>query len=209
MGRQSSKTIVQLDQNLLDYIDDAVAAKVTEKLNAIQEQINQTLTQCQKISVSQLGNRATIVAFSGDMDKLIAAFIIATGAASIGMDVSVYVTFWALSALKKKNRFKGKPFIDMLTALMLPDGPNHLGTSKLNMLGAGPVFFSYIMKKKNMSSLADLIDLARQMGVRIIACQTAMEVMGMTQEELIDDLDFGGVATYLADACDSKITLFI
>ncbi len=209
MGRQSSKTIMQLDQNLVDYIDDAVTAKVAEKLNAIQEQIDQTLAQCQKTSVSHLSNRATIIAFSGDMDKLIAAFIIATGAASIGMEVSVYVTFWALSALKKKNRFKGKSFTDMLTALMLPAGPGHLSTSKMNMWGAGPVFFNYVMKKKNISSLTDLIDLARQMGVRIIACQTAMDVMGITQEEIIDGLDFGGVATYLADACDSRITLFI
>jgi len=209
MGRQSSKTIMQLDRELVDYIDSTITAKVTEELNAIREQIAQTLAQCQKSPVQQLGNRATIVAFSGDMDKLIAAFIIATGAASIGMDVSVYVTFWALSALKKTTRFKGKPFTDMLTALMLPAGPNHLGTSKMNMLGAGQVFFNYVMKKKNMSSLAELIDLARQTGVRIIACQTAMEVMGITREELIDDLDFGGVATYLADACDSKITLFI
>ena len=209
MGRQSSKTIMQLDQNLADYIDDAVTAKVAEKLNAIQEQIDQTLAQCQKTQVSHLSNRATIIAFSGDMDKLIAAFIIATGAASIGMDASVYVTFWALSALKKKNRFKGKSFTDMLTALMLPAGPDHLSTSKMNMWGAGPAFFSYVMKKKNISSLADLIDLARQMGVRIIACQTAMDVMGITQEEIIDGLDFGGVATYLADACDSRITLFI
>jgi peroxiredoxin family protein len=208
MGRQSSKTIIQLDQNLVDYIDNAVTAKVAEKLNAIQEQIDKTLAQCQKTPVSHLSNRATIIAFSGDMDKLIAAFIIATGAASIGMDVSVYVTFWALSALKK-NRFKGKSFTDMLTALMLPAGPGHLSTSKMNMLGAGPVFFSYVMKKKNISSLADLINLARQMGVRIIACQTAMDVMGITQEEIIDGLDFGGVATYLADACDSRITLFI
>jgi peroxiredoxin family protein len=209
MGSQSSKIIAQLDRNLVDYIDEAVTAKVAEKLNAFQEQIAQTLARCQKNSVSQLSNRATIIAFSGEMDKLIAAFIIATGAASIGMDVSVYVTFWALSALKKKNRFKGKAFTDMLTALMLPTGPDHLGTSKLNMFGAGPMFFSYVMKKKNMSSLADLIELARQTGVRIIACQTAMDVMGITREELVDDLDFGGVATYLADACDSKITLFI
>ncbi len=209
MGRRSSKTTVQLDQNLVNYIDNTITTKVTEKLNAIQEQIDQILAQCQNTSTSQLSNRATLVAFSGDMDKLIAAFIIATGAASMGMDVSMYVTFWALAALKKKTRLKGKPFTDMLTALMLPAGPAHLGTSKMNMLGAGPAFFSYVMKKKKVASLSDLIGLARETGVRIIACQTAMEVMGITQEELIDDLDFGGVATYLADACDSKVTLFI
>lgn len=209
MGNPSSEKIEQLDRNLADYIDKSVTAKVTEKLNAVQEQLDQIRAQCQNAAASQSGNRATLVTFSGDMDKLIAAFIIATGAASMGMEVSVYVTFWALAALKKKTCFKGKPFTDILTALMLPSGPAHLSTSKMNMLGAGPAFFGYVMKKKNVASLTDLISLAREMGVRIIACQLAMEVMGIEREELIDGLDFGGVATYLADARDSKVTLFI
>jgi peroxiredoxin family protein len=114
-----------------------------------------------------------------------------------------------LAALKKKTRLKGKTLMDKLTAMMLPSGPAHLGTSKMNMLGLGPAFFSRVMKKKNISSLSDLIRLARDMGVRITACQTAMEVMGIAQDELLDGLDFGGVATYLADARDSRITLFI
>ena len=77
------------------------------------------------------------------------------------------------------------------------------------MMGIGPTFFSYVMKKKKLLSLPDLIGLARETGVRIIACQMAMEVMGIRKEELIDDIDYGGVATYLADARDSKVTLFI
>jgi peroxiredoxin family protein len=111
--------------------------------------------------------------------------------------------------LKKKTCFKGKSFTDVLTALMLPSGPAHLSTSKMNMLGAGPAFFGYVMKKKNVASLTELIDLARETGVRIIACQLAMEVMGIKREELVDGLDYGGVSTYLADARDSKVTLFI
>jgi len=209
MGHQTSEKNLQLDRDLADYIDKAVAEKVGEKLNVFQEQLEQIRTQCQNALDSQTCNRATLVAFSGDMDKLIATFIIATGAASMGMEVSVYVTFWALAALKKKTCFKGKPFTDILTALMLPSGPTRLSTSKMNMLGAGPAFFGYVMKKKNVASLTELIGLARETGVRIIACQLAMEVMGIKREELIDGLDFGGVATYLADARDSKVTLFI
>jgi peroxiredoxin family protein len=209
MDHRVSEKILQIDSDLAKYIDKTVTEKVTEKLNAFQEQLDQIKTQCQNAAASQPSNSATLVAFSGDMDKLIAAFIIATGAASMGMEVSVYVTFWALAALKKKTSFKGKPFTDMLTGFMLPSGPGHLNTSKLNMLGIGPAFFGYVMKKKNVASLSELIDLARQMGVRIIACQLAMEVMGIKPEELIDGLDFGGATTYLADARDSKITLFI
>jgi peroxiredoxin family protein len=209
MDHKASEKILQIDRDLAEHIDKIVTEKVTDKLNAFQEQLDQIQSQCQNVAASQPNNRATLVAFSGDMDKLIATFIIATGAASMGMEVSVYVTFWALAALKKKTCFKGKPFTDVLTALMLPSGPTRLNSSKLNMLGIGPAFFSYVMKKKNIASLSELIDLAREMGVRIIACQLAMEVMGIKPEELIDGLDFGGVATYLADARDSKVTLFI
>lgn len=199
----------QLDQNLLDYIDSTITSKVSEKLNSVQKQLEQTIAQRRSSATSQLSNRATIVAFSGDLDKLIAALIIATGATTMGMEVSVYFTFWSLAALKKKTRLKGKHITEKLTALMLPSGPAHLGTSRMNMLGIGPAFFSYVMKKKNLMSLPDLISLARETGVRIIACQMTMDVMGITKEELLDDLDFGGVATYLADARDSKVTLFI
>jgi len=209
MCHRPLETATQLDRNLLDYIENTITAKVTEKINSAQKQLEQTLAQCRSSAASQVSNRATIVAFSGDMDKLIAAFIIATGAAAMGMKVSMYFTFWSLAALKKKTSLKGKPITDILTALMLPSGPAHLGTSKMNMLGAGPAFFSYVMKKKNLLSLPDLICLARETGIRIIACQTAMEVMGITKEELLDDLEFGGVATYLADARDSRVTLFI
>jgi len=199
----------KVDQNLLDYIDNMITDKITEKLNSVQKQLEQTLAQGQSSATSQLSNRVTIVAFSGDMDKLIAALIIATGAMTMGMEVSMYFTFWALAALKKKSSLKGKLITDKLVALMLPSSPAHLGTSKMNMLGIGPTFFKYVMKKKNMMSLPDLISLARETGIRIIACQMAMEVMGIAKEELLDGLDFGGVATYLADARDSRVTLFI
>ena len=211
MEDQSSSTTVRLEQSVVDYIDNAVTSKVIEKLNVIQEQIDQALAQNQSRNVasSAVSNRATIVAFSGDMDKLIAAFIIATGAATMGMEVSVYCTFWALAALKKKTTLKGKPITEKLIAMMLPSGPAHLRTSEMNMLGIGPTFFNYVMKKKKLLSLPDLIGVAREIGVRIIACQMAMEVMGIHKEELIDGIDYGGVATYLADARDSKVTLFV
>ena len=143
------------------------------------------------------------------MDKLIAAFIISTGAVAMGMDVSMYFTFWGLTALKKKTIIKGKPITEKLMGILLPSGPAHVGTSKLNMLGMGPMFFKYVMNKKNIETLPDLISLASEMGIRMVGCQMSMEVMGITREELIDGLDYGGVTTYLTDASDSKLTLFI
>jgi peroxiredoxin family protein len=211
MEDQPSSTTVRLEQSVVDYIDNAVTTKIVEKLNAVQEQIDHALAQSRNRNVasSAVSNRATIVAFSGDMDRLMAAFIIATGAATMGMEVSVYCTFWALAALKKKTSLKGKPITEKLIAIMLPSGPAHLRTSAMNMLGIGPTFFNYVMKKKKLLSLPDLISVARETGVRIIACQMAMDVMGMSKEELIDGIDYGGVATYLADARDSKVTLFV
>ena len=199
----------ELDKQLLDYIDSRIEERVADRLNSVHKQLEEILAQKQCPATSQLSNRVTIVAFSGDMDKLMAAFIIAAGAASMGMEVSVYCTFWALAALKKKTKYKGKPVTEKLIAMMLPSGPAHLATSQMNMLGIGPAFFNYVMKKKKVMSLPDLIAVAREAGVRIIACQMAMEIMGITREELMDDLAFGGVATYLADARDSKVTLFI
>lgn len=208
MSEQDLENLTRANPALLSYIDGAITAKVTEKFDALQTQIEQTLKSCCS-GKSQTSNRATVVVFSGDMDKLIAAFIIATGAAAMGIDVSMYFTFWGLAALKKKTVFKGKPITEKLMGVMLPSGPTHVGTSKMNMLGIGPAFFKYVMKKKNIETLPDLIGLADEMGIRMVGCQMSMDVMGITKEELIDGLDYGGVTTYLADASDSKITLFI
>jgi peroxiredoxin family protein len=189
----------EIDPALLGYIDQIVTEKIAERMDAAEQSPGKTETS----------DRATLVVFSSDMDKLMAAFVIATGAASMGMDVSMYFAFWGLGVLKKKTLYRNKPITEKLMALMLPWGPDNTATSKMNMMGMGPVFFKHVMKKKNISTLPELMTLAREMGVRMIACQMSMDVMGIKQEELLDGLDYGGVATYLADARDSKITLFI
>ena len=152
-------------------------------------------------------DRVTIVAFSGDFDKLVTSFIIATGAAAMGSQVSMFFTFWGLSVLKKESLFKGKSITAKMMAAMLPAGAS--GTSKLNMMGIGPAFFKFLMKKKKVASLDELLQLAKEMDVKLIACSTSMELMGVTQGELRDGIEIGGVATYLGDACDSRVTLFI
>lgn len=187
----------EIDPALLGYIDQIVTEKIAERMEADEQPKAQT------------SDRATLVVFSGDMDKLMAAFVIATGAASMGMDVSMYFAFWGLAVLKKKTLYKNKPITEKLMSLMLPCGPDGLNVSKMNMMGMGPVFFKHVMKKKKISTLPELISIAKEMGIRMIACQMSMDVMGIKKEELLDGLDYGGVVTYLADARDSKITLFI
>ena len=204
-----SQTAERIDPDLLAKIDAMIKARLSPYLDALSKPQGQPLTSSDQAADHVLANRATIVAFSGDMDKLFATFVIATGAAVTGMEVSIFFTFWGLNAIRQKAVLKGKGLCEKLMALMLPSGPSRLGTSRLNMFGAGPAFFRYVMKKRNVQSLPDLVAMAREAGVRLVACQTSMEVMGIRKEELIDGVEFGGVATYLADARDSKITLFI
>jgi peroxiredoxin family protein len=209
MNGYDLQTRTAVDPAVIEHIERLVTTKVSEKLDELEAQRVETAARLSPSNGAQPGNRATIVVFSSDMDKVMAAFIIATGAAAMGMDATLYFTFWGLCAIKKRTLFRQKSLTGKLMSLMLPSGPRSLGTSKLNLLGVGRAFFRYVMKKKNIQSLPDLIALAREAGVRLVACQMSMEVMGIKEEELMDGVHHGGVATYVADARDSRITLFV
>jgi peroxiredoxin family protein/rhodanese-related sulfurtransferase/TusA-related sulfurtransferase len=152
----------------------------------------------------------TIIVFSGDLDKAMAAFIIANGAASMGKKVTMFFTFWGLSILRKPEavRVKKSP-VDSIFGWMLPRGAGALKLSQMNMLGMGTKMMRAVMKDKNVSSLADLIASAQKAGIEIIACQMTMDVMGLRKEELIDGVEAGGVGYYLGKAEDSNLNLFI
>ncbi|MEG0817697.1 DsrE/DsrF/DrsH-like family protein, partial [Cetobacterium sp.] len=142
----------------------------------------------------------TIVVFSGDLDKAIAAFIIANGALSMGKKVTIFFTFWGLSILKKKNINTDKSFIGKIFSFMLPKNSKSLPISKMNMFGAGPKMIRWIMGKKNIMSLEELMDEALKSGANLVACTMSMDVMGIKEEELIDNISFGGVGQYLGEA---------
>ncbi|MCV2232151.1 CoA-disulfide reductase [Paracholeplasma manati] len=155
-------------------------------------------------------NGSTIVVFSEDLDKAIAAFIIATGAKSMGKDVSLFFTFWGLNILRKPKHVRvKKSFIEKMFGFMMPKGTEKLPISKMNMLGMGPKMIRYIMKKKNVDSLQTLMNNAMSMGVKITACAMSMDIMGIKKEELIDGIEIAGVATYLGDTQSSNHNLFI
>jgi len=154
-------------------------------------------------------DQASILVFSGEMDNLLAAFIVATGASAMGMKVSMYFTFWGLQAIKKKTVYAQKPITEQMVSAMLATGPASVGTSRLNMMGMGPIFFRHIMKMNHVETLPGLIAVAKDLEVRMIGCEMSMGVMGIRREELMDELEYGGVATYLEDAMNSKLTLFI
>lgn len=161
-------------------------------------------------SIVSNGNSATIIVFDDDLDKLIASFVIANGALAAGKKVSMFFTFWGLNALKKNSRVKvKKDLISKIFGMMLPKGTENLKLSKMNMFGIGPKIIRWLMKKKNISTLEELIQIAMRNGVEIVACQMSMDVMGIKKEELIDGVKVGGVATYIANASNSNINLFI
>ena len=150
----------------------------------------------------------TMVVFSGDLDKAIAAFIIANGALTMGKKVTMFFTFWGLSILKKKNLAK-KSFIEKMFAMMLPKNSQDLPVSKMNFFGIGAKMIRSVMKKKNIMSLEELIKKAIDSGVNITACTMSMDVMGISKEELIDNINYGGVGQYLGEAEKSNNNLFI
>ena len=155
--------------------------------------------------------RVSIVLFSGDLDKAMSAFIIATGAAATGMQVDMFFTFWGISVLRKKGaKTQGKSLVEKVFGWMLPKGAERLALSKMHMAGIGTMMMKNVMKQKKVASLPQLIEMAKQLGVRLHACEMSMGIMGIRREELLDEVeDVVGVATYIDDASESKVTLFI
>ena len=157
-------------------------------------------------------NRLLMIVFSGELDKHIAAMIIATGAAAMGMKVTLFFTFWATAALRDpKKNVKGKNFQTKMFGVMLPKGRNKTVLSNMNMAGMGTAMIKDLMKKKNVASLDELFEAAAALGVEINICEMSMDLMGFKYEEMIDypNMKVCGVATMLADAKESAVQFFI
>jgi peroxiredoxin family protein len=153
--------------------------------------------------------KLAMVVFSGDMDKLFAAFIIATGAAASNMDVTMFFTFWGLRALKKKAR-TGKSFLGRLLGLFYGGDINRASPSKLRFGGIGRWMFKKMMKAKRVPTLAEMRQTAIDLGVKLHGCQMSMEVMEIPREKMIDEVaQCVGVATFLEQAQQADITLFV
>jgi len=154
--------------------------------------------------------KKTIIVFSGELDKVMAAFVIANGAAAMGDEVTMFFTFWGLNALRKPEKIKvQKGFLQAMFGWMMPRGAARLGISNMNFGGMGAVMMKMVMKQRNVDSLPEMIQTAREQGIKMIACTMSMDVMGITEEELIDGLELAGVATYLSEADEANVNLFI
>lgn len=208
-GARSNGTAAQGELSLEQRIEALVEQKVAERMACLQTSIEQNLVHAGASAATNQADKATLIVFSGDLDRVMAAFIIAVGAAAMGTEVSMFFTFWGLPILKKTTIWSGKTVAEKLLATMLPAGPASARISKLNMLGLGSVLLKKIMSQQQVESLPALIALAQEMGVRFIVCQMSMGIMGITKEELLDGLAYGGVTTFLGEASDSGMTLFI
>lgn len=156
------------------------------------------------------GKGKTFILFSDDLDKTLATFVLANGAAATGKKVTIFFTFWGLNAIKKEQKPKvQKDMFGKMFGMMLPSSSRKLSLSKMNMGGIGSKMMRYIMKNKGIESLESLREQAVANGVEFIACQMSMDVMGVKKEELMDNVTIGGVATYMDRAEEANVNLFI
>ena len=179
------------------------------RIHALEEKIRDLEKRLAQVEEQVPEDRVALIVFSGDLDRVLAAFILATGAAAMGQQVSMFFTFWGLSVLKKDSQLSGKSFSQKMMTLMSPASSRKLPVSKMNYFGMGAKMLRSMMKAKNVSSLEDMVQLARDLGVRMIACEMSRDVMGIKESELVAGLECGGVASCLADSLKSRTSLFI
>lgn len=166
--------------------------------------------QIKDLAQGEAGKNKTIVVFSNDFDRVMASFIIANGAAAMGSNVTMFFTFWGINVLRKPEGVAvQKNIVEKMFGWMMPRGAGKLSLSKMNMGGMGLSMMKGIMKKKNVSTLPELIESARRAGVKLVVCTMSMDLMGIKREELIDGVEEGGVTTYLNQAEAGNVNLFI
>lgn len=183
-----------------------------EQTKAMQEQLEQLQAQMDTMKKGTPSNKMSMVVFSGDLDKALASFIIGVGATAMGMETVMFFTFWGTPLLRDKNKSAGgKDLMSKMFGWMLPKGASKAKLSQMHMAGMGTSMLKGLMKKKNVASLEEMIAMAGDLGVKIFICEMSMDLMGFKREEMIDypNLEYGGVASFLAEAHDSKIQLFL
>jgi len=178
----------------------------------IENQFTEFKSQLDTLNKKTPEDKCSLVVFSGDLDKVLASFVIATGAVAMGMDAVMFFTFWGTPMLRDKAKsVGGKDIMSKMFGAMLPKGTSQTKLSKMNMGGMGTAMMKSIMKKKNVASLEQMLEMAEELGVRIFVCEMSMDLMGFKREEMIGykNLIFCGVAKFLEEAANSKVQLFI
>ncbi|UCF83937.1 MAG: DsrE/DsrF/DrsH-like family protein [Desulfobacteraceae bacterium] len=201
-----------MTENAARKPDLALSDENSVKIEDIERQVSELKTQLQSLSGATPVNKLSIIMFSGDLDKVLASLVIATGAVAMGMDVVMFFTFWGTPILRDKGKkVGGKDIMGKIFGSMLPTGTADVKLSKMNMGGMGTAMMKSLMKKKNVASLEQMLELAAELGVRIFVCEMSMDLMGFKREEMIDypGLSYAGVAKFMEEAQNSKVQLFI
>jgi len=181
-------------------------------LESLEAQIAELRSQVETMDKKNPSDKLSMVVFSGDLDKALAAFIIATGAVAMGMEAVMFFTFWGTPVLRDKAKpVGGKDTMGKMFGTMLPTGTSAVKLSKMNMGGMGTMMMKSLMKQKNVASLEQMLEMAEELDVKIYVCEMSMDLMGFKREEMIDykGLTFCGVAKFLEEAKDSRVQLFI
>jgi peroxiredoxin family protein len=189
----------------------ALEREVLELTRRSLEQANRLEAYSGVVHSTGQQDKLSLIVFSGSLDRLIAAFVLATGAAAMGMQVSMFFTFWATAALRKNSAQADKPLLARLFGWMLPKGANKLPLSQMNLGGGGPLMIRHLMKQKGVASVEEMIEISAELGVELNVCTMSMDLLGMMPEELLDypGRSFCGVAKFLESAAPGKLTLFV
>jgi peroxiredoxin family protein len=193
--------------------DNSETALIRERISRLEQEL-QRLDNIQK-EVNELRentprcDKVALVLFSGELDKVLASLIIASTAASMGMEVEVFFTFWGINVLKERRVIEHKALLEKMIDIMTPAGPEGMPVSQMNVLGAGAALLKRMMKDKNVISAHELLEVARESGVKLHVCSMTMQVMGIKKEELMTDIEEVGAASYVRNASRAGLTLFI
>lgn len=199
-------------ENVVKKEADEQGGEVGLNLEALEKQVADLKAQLDGLVKNSPEDKLSMIVFSGDLDKALASFIIATGAVAMGMDVVMFFTFWGTPILRNKDKnVGGKDFMGKMFGTMLPKGIDQVKLSKMNMGGMGTAMMKSLMNKKNVASLDQMLEMAEELGVKIYVCEMSMDLMGFKREEMVDykHMDFCGVAKFLEEAHGSRIQLFI
>lgn len=201
-------------ENAVENMTEAPAADDSTGLTmeAIEKQLAELKTRIDVLDKKATDPKVSMIVFSGDLDKVLASFVIATGSVAMGMETVMFFTFWGTPVLRDKTKkVGGKDVMGKMFGTMLPKGTGEVKLSKMNMGGMGTTMMKSLMKKKNVASLEEMLALAEELGVKIYVCEMSMDLMGFKREEMIqyEGLEFCGVAKFLEEAHNSRIQLFI
>jgi peroxiredoxin family protein len=204
-------TMSNIAEEIKETAEDAGQEKKIT-MEDIEKQLTELKSRIDVLDKKATEPKVSMIVFSGDLDKILASFVIATGSVAMGLDVVMFFTFWGTPALRDKNKkVGGKDTMGKMFGAMLPAGTGDVKLSKMNMGGMGTAMMKSLMKKKNVASLEQMLEMAEELGVKIYVCEMSMDLMGFKREEMINykDLEFCGVAKFLEEASNSRIQLFI